>query len=56
MGTGLRPYLQVLDDDAVREEFLGDYRRLLAPAYPTHDWGTVLPFRRIFVVARRAEA
>jgi trans-aconitate 2-methyltransferase len=56
MGTGLRPYLQVLDDDADREEFLGDYRRLLAPAYPTHDWGTVLPFRRIFVVARRAEA
>jgi trans-aconitate 2-methyltransferase len=56
MGTGLRPYLQVLDDEADREAFLADYRRLLAPAYPRHDWGTVLPFRRIFVVAQRAVA
>jgi trans-aconitate 2-methyltransferase len=56
MGTGLRPYLQVLEDEADREAFLADYRRLLAPAYPQRDWGTVLPFRRIFVVARRAEA
>jgi trans-aconitate 2-methyltransferase len=55
-GTGLRPYLQALDDEAEREEFLADYRRLLAPAYPQHDWGTVLPFRRIFVVALRADA
>jgi trans-aconitate 2-methyltransferase len=56
MGTGLRPYLQVLDDDADREAFLADYRHLLAPAYPQHAWGTVLPFRRIFVVAQRAAA
>ena len=56
MGTGLRPYLQVLDDEAERDEFLADYRALLAPAYPQHAWGTVLPFRRIFVVAQRAGA
>ncbi len=54
MGTGLRPYLQALDDEAEREEFLADYRALLAPTYPTREWGTVLPFRRIFVVAQRA--
>jgi trans-aconitate 2-methyltransferase len=54
-GTGLRPYLQMFDHEADREEFLAGYRALLAPAYPQQDWGTVLPFRRIFVVARRAE-
>ncbi len=52
-GTGLRPYLQALDDDAQRADFVADYRALLAPAYPSHAWGTVLPFRRVFVVARR---
>ena len=56
MGTGLRPYLQVLDDDADREQFLADYRRLVTAAYPERPWGTVLPFRRIFVVARRGAA
>lgn len=56
MGTGLRPYLQALDDEAEREAFLADYRALLAPAYPELPWGTVLPFRRIFVVARRGAA
>ena len=52
-GTGLRPYLQVLADDDEREAFLADYRALVALAYPERPWGTVLPFRRIFVVARR---
>ena len=51
-GTGLRPYLQVLDDDE-REDFLADYRAAVAEAYPERPWGTVLPFRRIFVVAQR---
>jgi trans-aconitate 2-methyltransferase len=55
-GTGLRPYLQVLADEADREEFLADYRALVAPSYPEHAWGTVLPFRRIFVVAQKAAA
>ena len=56
MGTGLRPYLQVLDDDADREEFLADYRACWRRRTRSTPWGTVLPFRRIFVVARRAEA
>jgi trans-aconitate 2-methyltransferase len=56
MGTGLRPYLQVLADETDREEFLADYRAVIAPSYPQHSWGTVLPFRRIFVVAQRGSA
>jgi len=53
-GTGLRPYLQALADDEQRSDFLADYRALVATAYPERPWGTVLPFRRIFVVAQRA--
>jgi trans-aconitate 2-methyltransferase len=56
MGTGLRPYLQALEADADRQEFLADYRALVAPAYPERPWGTVLPFRRIFAVAQRGAA
>ena len=55
-GTGLRPYLQALGSDAEREEFLADYRALVSPAYPEHPWGTVLPFRRVFAVARRGDS
>ena len=33
--------------------FLADYRAAVAEAYPEQPWGTVLPFRRIFVVAQR---
>lgn len=52
-GTGLRPVLGVLDDTE-REEFVADYRERVAPAYPEQPYGTVLPYRRIFAVARRA--
>ncbi len=55
-GTGARPTLQALPDD-VRPEFEGEFRRRLAQAYPVRADGTVvLPFRRIFVVARAPEA
>ena len=50
-GTGLRPVLGVLDD-AEQEEFLAAYRARVAPAYPEQEFGTVLPYRRIFAVAR----
>lgn len=48
--------LQALPDD-VRGEFEADYKRLLREAYPPVDAGagetvTVLPFRRVFVVAQ----
>jgi trans-aconitate 2-methyltransferase len=53
-GTGLRPFLQALADDAERAEF---ERRLLAEAekgYPRQADGRVLfPFRRLFLVAYR---
>jgi len=54
-GTGLRPVLGLLDG-AEQEEFVADYRERVAPAYPEHDFGTVLPYRRIFAVAQTAEA
>jgi trans-aconitate 2-methyltransferase len=47
----LRPILGALDDDA-REEFLAVYGPALRAAYPARPYGTVLPFRRIFAVAR----
>lgn len=53
-GTGARPTLQALPDD-LRPRFEDELRRRLAAAYPARDDGTVvLPFRRVFVVARTA--
>ena len=51
-GTALRPVLALLDD-AQAGEFLADYRDRMRQAYPPRPFGTVLPFRRVFVVARR---
>jgi trans-aconitate 2-methyltransferase len=51
-GTGARPVLQALPD-AQRPVFEAEYKAMLRDAYPEHDFGTVLPFRRVFVVARR---
>lgn len=51
-GTGARPYLQALSGQR-REEFVSEYQARLRMAYPPQPYGTVLPFRRIFVVARR---
>lgn len=51
-GTGARPVLQALPG-GVREEFIADYQAALREAYPRQAFGTVLPFRRIFVVAHR---
>jgi trans-aconitate 2-methyltransferase len=50
-GTGARPTLQALPDD-LRPAFEEEFRRRLAAAYPEHEYGVVLPFRRVFVVAR----
>jgi trans-aconitate 2-methyltransferase len=53
-GTGLRPYMAVLDE-AEGKAFYDTYARLLAEAYPTRSDGiTLFPFRRLFIVARRA--
>jgi trans-aconitate 2-methyltransferase len=51
-GTGARPVLQALPDDH-RAQFVAEYQELLNEAYPIRSYGTVLPFRRVFVVARK---
>lgn len=54
-GTGARPTLQALPDD-LRADFEREFRRRLAGAYPVRADGTVvLPFRRVFAVARVGE-
>jgi len=53
-GTGARPTLQSLPDD-LRPQFEAEFRSLLREAYPVREYGVVLPFRRIFVVARVAQ-
>ena len=55
-GTGARPTLQALPDD-LRPLFEEEFRALLREAYPADPGGRViLPFRRIFVVARKPGA
>ncbi len=51
-GTGLRPVITTLND-AQREEFLAEYGAILREAYPASPYGTVFPFRRVFVVAHK---
>jgi trans-aconitate 2-methyltransferase len=52
-GTGLRPYANALEG-GMREEFLTEYRRRLAVAYPRRESGaTLFPFQRLFCVAQR---
>ena len=50
-GTGARPTLQALPED-LRPGFEEEFRRRLREAYPAREHGVVLPFRRVFVVAR----
>ena len=51
-GTGARPVLDALPDP-VRAEFEGEYREPAAGGISGQPYGTVLPFRRIFVVAHK---
>jgi trans-aconitate 2-methyltransferase len=51
-GTGLRPVLAALPPGR-SEEFLTEYAARVRDAYPAAPYGTVLPFRRVFVVATR---
>ncbi len=51
LGTGLRPALDALPDPEERAAFLAEYGELLDRAYPATPHGTVLPYRRIFVIA-----
>jgi len=51
-GTGLRPVLAALAP-ADAEEFVRQYGERVRTAYPAAAYGTVLPFRRVFVVAHK---
>ncbi|MCE1179114.1 MAG: methyltransferase domain-containing protein [Micrococcales bacterium] len=55
-GTGLRPVLELLTDEAERAQFLDVYRERLRAAYPRTPAGVIFPFRRIFAVAHKAGA
>lgn len=50
-GTGARPTLRALPDD-LRPGFEAELKARLRAAYPDHGHGVVLPFRRVFAVAR----
>ena len=50
-GTGARPTLEALPP-GLREEFESEFKARLGAAYPRRDYGVLLPFRRVFVVAR----
>ena len=52
-GTALRPVLAALSPDEAGE-FTAELGIRLRDAYPAHPYGTVFPFRRIFVVAHQA--
>jgi trans-aconitate 2-methyltransferase len=54
-GTGLRPVIDALNAEQAAE-FIAEYGDRLLQAYPAWPYGTVLPFRRVFVVAQRARA
>jgi trans-aconitate 2-methyltransferase len=54
-GTGARPTLQALPE-GLRDDFETEFRELLRQAYPADPSGRVLmPFRRIFAVARKPD-
>jgi trans-aconitate 2-methyltransferase len=51
-GTALRPVFTRLAADR-HEVFLAAYGAKLREAYGARSYGTILPFRRLFLVARR---
>lgn len=51
-GTALLPVLGRLEFD-LRDEFLASYGAKLRKAYPESELGTVFPFRRMFLIAKK---
>ena len=54
-GTGVHPSLAALSE-AEQTGFLAAYGRRLLEAYPPTGYGTLFPFPRLFVVARRLDS
>jgi trans-aconitate 2-methyltransferase len=53
LGTALRPLWAELDEGE-RAAFRADYGARLREAYPARSFGTLFPFRRLFLVAAKA--
>jgi trans-aconitate 2-methyltransferase len=54
-GTGLRPFLEALNDEAARDRFCTAYLEGLREIYPRRSDGRVLfPFHRLFLVAHKS--
>ncbi len=51
-GTAFRPFTAALPPERAAE-FIGEVASRLRDAYPARSYGTVLPFRRVFVVAHK---
>jgi trans-aconitate 2-methyltransferase len=52
MGSSLKPYVDALDEP-LRAQFIAAYAAALRPHYPPRTDGSVLlPFRRLFILAR----
>jgi trans-aconitate 2-methyltransferase len=51
-GTALRPVLTALNPED-GADFLAEYGALVGDAYPRTEYGTVLPYRRVFAFGRR---
>jgi len=51
-GTTLRPVLALLDEERAAD-FVAEYAKRVREAYPGGSFGTIFPFRRVFVVLRR---
>ena len=52
--TGLRPYLNSLDEESTKTAFLAEFENELKAVYPVQNDGNVLfPFTRIFLVAHK---
>jgi trans-aconitate 2-methyltransferase len=51
LGTGLRPYLDALGENE-RPELCADMGVALRHTFPRKPYGTLMPFSRVFVVAR----
>lgn len=53
-GSGLRPYLEALESDEERQEFISDLLSVIREKYPTQSNGNViLKMPRVFFVARK---
>jgi trans-aconitate 2-methyltransferase len=54
-GTGLRPFLDVLPSDEIKNAFTAEYLEHIRRAYPSRPNGHVIfPFRRLFLIAYRS--